>query len=186
MARSSAQTKQLVVLGLASAVAVSLLVWKLSQRKPASGKKLDDDDDDDTLPTQASTASRGIVTPNKKKTAASKKSAADAETPKRTNKTLSNADVNTTIEELDKKGKAFFKNKQVRDRPVNNSKGYSLTSHRHRQLPAARERFTGCMLRFLILILHCYPFHSILYLFLTISVHASRSIFHRSSGIYRE
>lgn len=126
MARSSAQTQKLVILGLASAVAVGLLLWKISSstkqkaNQPTNRKKKDDDeldnDDDDTAPTQQ-TADRSLpttatTTPTKKKASVTKSNDADA-TPKRTNKSLSNADMNTKIEELDRKGKAFFKDKQV-------------------------------------------------------------------------
>ena len=120
MARSSAQTQQLVILGIASIVAVSLLVWKLSSSTTSRGRKIPDDDDDDnsddddTAPTVPSTVDRS-VTP--KKTAKSAKSSGEEGedgTPIRTNKTLSNADMNNKIEDLDKKGKAFFKDKQVR------------------------------------------------------------------------
>ena len=122
MARSSAQTQQLVILGIASIVAVSLLVWKLSSSSTTSkGRKIpeeDDDDDlddaadDDTAPTVPSTVDRS-VTPKKSAAKSSTKDGEDG-TPIRTNKTLSNADVNSKIEDLDKKGKAFFKDKQVR------------------------------------------------------------------------
>jgi len=127
MARSSAQTQQLIVLGLASAVAVGLLVWKLSSssskqkaKQPSKNDNNDDLNDDDTAPTQT-TADRSLptsattTTPTKKKKGSKSKQQQDTDaTPKRTNKTLSNADMNTKIEELDKKGKAFFKDKQVR------------------------------------------------------------------------
>ena len=121
MARSSAQTQQLVILGIASIVAVSLLVWKLSSSTASKGRKIheeDDDDDlddaadDDTAPTVPSTVDRS-VTPKKAATKSITKDGEDG-TPIRTNKTLSNADVNSKIEDLDKKGKAFFKDKQVR------------------------------------------------------------------------
>ena len=109
MARSSAQTQQLVILGIASIVAVSLLVWKLSSSTTSRGRKIPDDDDDDdddnsddddTAPTVPSTVDRS-VTP--KKTAKSAKSGGEEGedgTPIRTNKTLSNADMNNKIEDL--------------------------------------------------------------------------------------
>ena len=117
MARSSAQTQQLVILGIVSAVAASLLLWKLSstsrqQQRGLKNRDDVDDSDDDTAPTLPSTVEQSLPrSPTKATTEQSK----DADkTPKRTNKTLSSADMNTKIEDLDKKGKSFFKDKQVR------------------------------------------------------------------------
>ena len=116
MARSSAQTQQLVILGIVSAVAASLLLWKLSssrqQQRGVKNRDDVDDSDDDTAPTLPSTVEQSLPrSPTKATTEQSK----DADkTPKRTNKTLSSADMNTKIEDLDKKGKSFFKDKQVR------------------------------------------------------------------------
>lgn len=110
MARTTAQTKQLVVICVASVLAVSVLVWRLSKRKPGKATKndLDDDRDDDTVPTQGS---HSISTPTKK---ASKTSASEIEaTPKRDNTTLTSADLNQKIEELDAQGKVFFQKKKV-------------------------------------------------------------------------
>jgi hypothetical protein len=106
------QNTQLIVLGLAAAAAASLLFLWLQQQKdnekaavPSSKKVFDDDDEmtgrsmaSDTSTTKASNATTSTSTKPAKKL--------DDEWDEKT--------LHAKIEELDKKGKAYFKNKQVR------------------------------------------------------------------------
>ena len=123
---------QLVVAGIAATAVVGLLVYsRLSSKSVATTKKpkkLDDDDDDllfvdPRAPVEGSTGKGGgnkavdyvdtasDATPRKSNESGGPK-------PKKAVKSSPTASdekqIHTTIEALDKKGKTFFKNKQVR------------------------------------------------------------------------
>lgn len=118
-ARSNKQTTQLLLMGLAAVAAVGIMIY-LSQNlsTPASNKKaktLDDGDDDDmaddatvkakgrsvgggSSPVKATTTTTAAKSPEKSPTSSGP---------------MDEKELHAKIEELDKKGKAFFKNKQV-------------------------------------------------------------------------
>lgn len=115
------QNTQFLLMGLAAIAAAGVLYYLLQQESSlgtvkATKKKLADEDDladDDTVQakggTSTSTASsstaKTLKTTSKDSSAtSSKSSAADR---------MDEKDLHAKIEELDKKGKAFFKNKQV-------------------------------------------------------------------------
>jgi hypothetical protein len=133
---SNKKNTQLLISGLVAAVAVSVLVY-FATRPSAAGstaasataenkKKWKDDDD-----TTSSTANRSVnfaegssdATPRKSNESLSKKatsSGGGGGSTTGTGSTISNSiseekELHSKIEELDKKGKAFFKNKQVRE-----------------------------------------------------------------------
>jgi len=131
MARS-ANTNQIVVLGVVALVATSVVVyytWKpnTSNKTKSLNKKDDDDDDDDDAATEATgTTSVNYETPDKtssstSKTSSRRVSAASAPTPTTSNKQEAAASTTTIhdpkalhakIEALDKEGKTLFKAKK--------------------------------------------------------------------------
>lgn len=109
----------MIVAGLATAAVVSLLVYYVASSKQSAlarkKKKLDDDDDDGHV-AKAGGKNRSIDFKDIETSSDS--------TPKKSNESSTKArtspsaaeekEIHLTIEALDKKGKAFFKNKQVR------------------------------------------------------------------------
>ena len=96
---SKNKNTQLLVVGLVAAVSVSLILYYSSKssstaKEPTKKKKLDDD-----AAASKGSGSRSIDL-----------------TPKKSNRTdtTDEKEMHAKIEELDKKGKALFKNKQVR------------------------------------------------------------------------
>jgi len=104
---------QLIVIGLAAAASMSLLLWYLTKGSP---EKSVDSKQSKKAPASESSNSRSIPeTPPKKDR--SVKTAAEEKTPLVKNTNLAekedDKDLHARIEELDKKGKVLFKNKQV-------------------------------------------------------------------------
>ena len=132
---------QLVVAGVAATAVVGLLVYSTLKSKASAKapKKLDDDDDDDDLvfvdastPMEegASATTKSVDVPAKSvefvdtasdatprksnETGGPKPKKSSVKSPAKGSGTVDEKQIHTQIEALDKKGKAFFKNKQVR------------------------------------------------------------------------
>lgn len=102
--RAVSKNTQLIVAGLVAATTISLVVYFVSS-KPVSAAKLDDNNGDENTDENVK---------NEKSTLTStiqKKSISPDDTPKKSNVT-DEKELHSKIEELDKKGKALFKNKQ--------------------------------------------------------------------------
>jgi hypothetical protein len=127
MSRSNASQQQtMVVAGLATAAAVSLLYyyWFTQETSLVENKTKKLSDDDDTA--KPSISSRGgvgstdtgtrisTVTTPLKETAQQPSDPMDKTPQTKNSKKDENKNLHAEIEELDKKGKALFKNKQVR------------------------------------------------------------------------
>ena len=105
MSRSSKNT-QLLTAGLLAAATVCLLVYVSNQSKGATAKSSKKDDTEEEVQKPAPSTAKAS------KTVEAKKPSLDA-TPKRSN-VSDQKELHSKIEELDKKGKALFKNKKVR------------------------------------------------------------------------
>lgn len=107
--RTISKNTQLIVAGLAAAATISLVVYYASLKPATSSskkeKKLDYNGDGSTTKNEksvlASTKSRNV-----------KNTTCPDDTPKKSNVT-DEKELHSKIEELDKKGKALFKNKKV-------------------------------------------------------------------------
>ena len=141
---ASSKSKQaLVVAGVAATAVVGLLVystWK-SKAVAKTPKKLDDDEDDDDLifvdpstPMEEGATTKSVDVPTNANKSVDFVDTASDSTPRKSNETggpkpkkssaksptkgsggaVDEKQIHTQIEALDKKGKAFFKNKQVR------------------------------------------------------------------------
>jgi FtsZ-interacting cell division protein ZipA len=108
--KSSSKQIQLIVVGLVAAVTISLVYYVSTSSSsssaskgtaPSSTKKKLDDDADNSNNNKSTGRSVGGVSPSDS-------------TPKKSNESMpEEKEMHTKIEELDKKGKALFKNKQV-------------------------------------------------------------------------
>lgn len=104
---SKSKNTQILVASLVAAAAIGLVLFYATSRKSAAKatpktKKWDDNDDDGT-------------NKNKAKSSSASSSRSVDVTPKKSNLTdCDEKQMHSKIEELDKKGKALFKNKQVR------------------------------------------------------------------------
>ena len=114
---SKAKQTQLLVAGLAAATVISLLAYYAVSNKSTviatkpKKKKLDDDDSD------VGKQSRSVDFADTSSDATPKKSnetGSKSKMPKKSPTAGEEKQIHSKIEELDKKGKAFFKNKQVR------------------------------------------------------------------------
>ena len=135
----SRRNTQLIVGGLLAAVALSLVVYyttspsassALALNKKKKKKKLDDDDDDDDAARATPSKGRSVnfsdvssdATPrksNETSSSSSKRTRAGSGGTTTSHSVAEERELQTKIEELDKKGKALFKNKQVRPKQEN-------------------------------------------------------------------
>ena len=121
---SKARDNQVIMIGLAAAAAASLLYYfafaqtSAKEEVQKKTKRLDDDDDRDMIQ-PSSSKDRSISSVNslgtEKASNISAATAARAEEKNRELEKLDDKTLHAKIEEMDKKGKALFKNKQVRD-----------------------------------------------------------------------
>lgn len=103
--RAVSKNTQLIVAGLVAATTISLVVYFVSS-KPVSAAKLDDNNGDENTDENVKNEKSTLTSTNQKK------SISPDDTPKKSNVT-DEKELHSKIEELDKKGKALFKNKQV-------------------------------------------------------------------------
>lgn len=103
--RAVSKNTQLIVAGLVAATTISLVVYFVSS-KPVSTAKLDDNNGDENTDENVKNEKSTLTSTNQKK------SISPDDTPKKSNVT-DEKELHSKIEELDKKGKALFKNKQV-------------------------------------------------------------------------
>lgn len=110
MSPLKSQNTKFVLMGLAAVAATAICYYLVQQSSPsattARAKTLDSDDglaDDDTVQAKGSSTTKSTATASKAKTLTK-----DDEKSKMDEKEL-----HARIEELDKKGKTFFKDKQV-------------------------------------------------------------------------
>lgn len=103
--RAVSKNTQLIVAGLVAATTISLVVYFVSS-KPVSAAKLDDNNGDENTDENVKNEKSTLTSTNQKKIIS------PDDTPKKSNVT-DEKELHSKIEELDKKGKALFKNKQV-------------------------------------------------------------------------
>ena len=103
--RAVSKNTQLIVAGLVAATTISLVVYFVSS-KPVSTAKLDDNNGDENTDENVKNEKSTLTSTNQKK------GISPDDTPKKSNVT-DEKELHSKIEELDKKGKALFKNKQV-------------------------------------------------------------------------
>jgi hypothetical protein len=112
---SKTKTTQYILMGLAAVSAISVVYYFSKQQSSKPKKKLDDRDNDDYPPD----LSDDITVKSKgrsfdaSETIKSSKAASDATVTDPSDVQMDEKTLHAKIEELDKKGKAFFKNKQV-------------------------------------------------------------------------
>lgn len=111
--RTISKNTQLIVAGLAAAATISLVVVYYASLKPATSSskkenKLDEDGDGDRSTT---TNEKSTLVSTKDRNVKTTATGPD-DTPKKSNVT-DEKELHSKIEELDKKGKALFKNKKV-------------------------------------------------------------------------
>lgn len=104
--RAVSKNTQLIVAGLVAATTISLVVVYFVSSKPVSTAKLDDNNGDENTDENVKNEKSTLTSTNQKK------SISPDDTPKKSNVT-DEKELHSKIEELDKKGKALFKNKQV-------------------------------------------------------------------------
>lgn len=122
MSGSNKET-QAILLGVAAVAAAGLLYFAYSQpAEPATETKKLSSGDDDVVSKRSQETSK---TSNTKK--ADEISAGDSK--------MDDKALHAAIEELDKKGKAYFKNKQVSETTVTNCGGY-VVQRKRSQLPS--------------------------------------------------
>jgi hypothetical protein len=107
----SIKDNQMIIMGLAAVAAAGLLYVAFNQQKKAAEekiiKKLPGDDDAISQRSEDAISGRSEDTAKRSNT----NTATDSKTE---SKTLDEKTLHAKIEEFDKKGKAYFKNKQVR------------------------------------------------------------------------
>ena len=122
--RTTSMNTQLLVAGLVAAATISLVVYYASLTPATASSKKKEKKFDDDNKGDGNASEKGSATNNKKSTTSSSstkdksvkpttESSRDA-TPKKSNVT-DEKELHSKIEELDKKGKALFKNKKVRN-----------------------------------------------------------------------
>jgi len=161
----SNQNTQILLMGLAAVAAAGVLLYFVRQEpSPAKAKTLDDDD----MADDATVKAKGRSLSSHQKDSPFKASAANKKTSNISGRPWDEKALHSKIEELDKKGKAFFKNKQVGVVAVLNP--FHLSSER--RLSADH---TPCMA-------HLTMFFSSFFLFIVVLLCL---VFGSCSGIYR-